>query len=347
MRSPQPTGPHPPRLLDQIRSAIQTRGYSQATEKSYTHWIKRYLHFHGLRHPSTLESAHVRDFLSFLAVKKHVSASTQNQALNAIVFLYHQVLGIDLGDFGEFARAKAPQRIPVVLIPTEVHEVLTRMTGPTQLVGCLLYGSGLRLGEAISLRVKDVDFEYRRIVVRQGKGKKDRTTMLPDLVADPLRDHLERVKRLHLADLTAGFGLAPLPNALASKYTKAAESWNWQYLFPSRQRSRNRISGKTHRHHMSPSTMQKAVKRAMRAAGITKHAGCHTLRHSFATHLLETGYDIRTVQELLGHSDVRTTQIYTHVLNRGTSVRSPLELMNTRSMPNNPLTDFRRPAGSQ
>lgn len=342
MRSPQLGRPRQPRLLDLIRSAIQTRGYSQATEKSYTQWIKRYLHFHGLRHPSELESAHVRDFLSFLAVEKHVSASTQNQALNAIVFLYHQVLGIKLGDFREFERAKKPRRLPVVLTPSEVHEVLVRMKGTTQLVACLLYGSGLRIGEAVTLRVKDVDFEYRRIVVRRGKGKKDRTTMLPDLVVDPLHDHLEQVNRLHTADVTAGFGLAPLPNALATKYPKAAESWGWQYLFPSRHRSRSKASGQIHRHHMSVSTMQKAVKRALRDGDITKHASCHTLRHSFATHLLEAGYDIRTVQELLGHSDVRTTQIYTHVLNRGTAIRSPLELMGPRATPNNPLSDFRR-----
>lgn len=320
----------------------QNARYSRSTEKSYLQWIKRYLQYHNLQHPSLLGAAHVRDFLSFLAVKKRVAASTQNQALNAIVFLYHQVLGIELGDFGEFARAKAPRRLPVVLTPSEVHNVLVRMTGTTQLVTCLLYGSGLRIGEGVSLRVKDVDFEYRRIVVRQGKGKKDRTTMLPDLVIDPLREHLERVRGLHLADRTAGFGLDPLPNRLASKYPKAAESWSWQYVFPSRHRSRSKESGTIHRHHMSPSTVQKAVKRALRVAGIAKHASCHTLRHSFATHLLEAGYDIRTVQELLGHSDVRTTQIYTHVLNRGTTVRSPLELIGSRTTPHNLSADSRR-----
>ncbi len=327
MQTEPSSAPRAARLIDQVRSAIRTRGYSAATEKSYVHWIKQYIHYHGRRHPLALEAAHIRDFLSFLAVRKQVSASTQNLALNAVVFLYRHVLDVDLGDFGAFARAKQPRRLPVVLSPVEIHRVLTSMSGPTRLVASLLYGSGLRVGEAISLRVKDVDFEYLRIHVRRGKGKRDRTTMLSETVVDSLREHLARVRTRHFADVKSGFGLAPLPNALAAKYPQAASSWNWQYVFPSRSRSRNKISGRIHRHHMSPSTVQKAVKQAMRTAGVIKHASCHSLRHSFATHLLEAGYDIRTVQELLGHSDVRTTQIYTHVLNRGTSVRSPLELM--------------------
>ena len=325
-----------PRLMDQVRSAVRTRGYSAATEKSYVHWIKQYIHYHGRRHPSTLEAAHIRDFLSFLAVRKKVSASTQNLALNSIVFLYRHVLDADLGDFGDFARAKQPRRLPAVLSPAEVQRVLQSMTGPTQLVASLLYGSGLRLGEAISLRVKDVDFEYLRIHVRRGKGKRDRTTMLSETLVDPLRAHLARVKRRHIADTKAGFGLAPLPDALATKYPQAASSWNWQYVFPSRKRSRNEKTGSVHRHHMAPSTVQKAVRQAMRTADVQRHASCHSLRHSFATHLLEAGYDIRTVQELLGHTDVRTTQIYTHVLNRGTTVRSPLELMQTPGRANGP-----------
>lgn len=319
--------PKKPRLLDQIRSSIKTRGFTAATERTYIHWIKRFIHYHGTRHPSELETADVDAFLSYLAVNKHVAASTQNLALNAIVFLYRDVLEVDVGDFSAFTRAKQPARLPVVLSQIEVRRVLKLMNGPTQLVASLLYGSGLRLGEALSLRVKDFDFELFHIVVRRGKGKKDRRTMLPESLAEPLQKHLERVQKRHVADMHSGYGLAPLPNALARKYSAAAKSWSWQYVFPSQRRSRNKETGTTHRHHMSPSTVQKAVKHAMESAGVNKHASCHSLRHSFATHLLEAGYDIRTVQELLGHSDVRTTQIYTHVLNRGITVRSPLEFM--------------------
>ncbi|QXD14403.1 integron integrase [Rhodocaloribacter litoris] len=317
--------PSSPRLLDQVRSVCRTRHYSISTERAYVQWIKRFIYFHGKRHPAQLGASHVREYLSFLAEVRQVAASTQNQALNALVFLYRHVLHRELGDFGGYARARRPRRLLVVLTRHEVGDVLSHLIGPPGLVVQLLYGSGLRLLEALRLRVKDLDFGYRQLVVRDGKGGKDRITLLPDRLHGPLQRQWQRVRLLHEEDLEAGFGEAPLPYALARKYPNAGYSEGWQYVFPASQRSRDPRSGVLRRHHLHPSVIQKAVRKAGRQANLSKPVTCHTFRHSFATHLLEDGYDIRTVQELLGHKDVRTTMIYTHVLNRGTTVRSPLD----------------------
>jgi integron integrase len=316
----------PPRLLDQLRAAIRTRHYSRRTEEAYTRWVARYVRFHGLRHPRELGHEEIRTFLSHLAVRRQVAASTQNQALAALLFLYRQVLGVDLPPIGEVVRAKRPARLPVVLTRAEVTRVLAEMSGTPRLVAGLLYGSGLRLLEALRLRVKDVDFEMHQVTVREGKGQKDRRTMLPRQIEVGLREHLARVREQHRRDLRAGQGEVYLPFAYDRKNPAAAFSWEWRYLFPARSLSSDPRSGAVRRHHLAESTIQHSVRRAVRVAGISKPATCHTLRHSFATHLLEDGYDIRTVQELLGHSDVRTTMLYTHVLNRGgLAVRSPLD----------------------
>ena len=315
------------RLLDRVRRVIRRRGFTRATERSYVHWIVRFVRFNRMTHPAELGRDDVERFLSYLATDRNVAAATQNLALNAIVFLYEHVLERKLGDFSTFVRARGPRRLPVVLSRSEVQALLNNMTGVPYLLAALMYGGGLRLGEAIRLRVKDLDFERRCITVRQGKGKKDRVTLLPAAIIEPLKAHLRTVQATHNADLKTGFGFAPLPDGLARKYPSASVSWAWQFAFPSRTRATNERTGAIYRHHISPSTVQKAVKRALAKAGIHRHAGCHTLRHSFATHLLEAGYDIRTVQQLLGHSDVRTTQIYTHVLNRVSTVRSPLEAL--------------------
>ena len=314
----------PPRLLDQVRAAVRVRGYSLATERTYVHWIRRYIIFHGKRHPRDLSAQHVQAYLSHLASARDVAPATQNLALNAVVFLYRHVLGIDVGDL-QFTRAKRPKQLPLVLSPQEVQAVLTHMSGVPRLVAGMLYGSGLRLWEAVRLRVKDLDLDGCQVAVRGGKGNKDRVTMLARPLVEPLRRQLLRVRRLHEHDLAAGFGAVVLPHALARKYPQAARAWGWQYVFPSHLRSRDPHSGKEGRHHVSRSTIQKAVKRAVREAGIEKPASCHTLRHSFATHLLASGADIRTVQELLGHRDLRTTQLYTHVLGREVTTPSPLE----------------------
>ncbi len=314
-----------PKLLDQVRQYCRVRHYSMATEKAYLYWIKRYIYFHGKKHPASLGATQVKEYLNFLANVRNVAASTQNQALNALVFLYRYVLKQDLGDIGPYIRAKRPKRLPVVLTRQEVTEVIDELTGPSRLVAQLLYGSGLRLMEALRLRVKDIDFSYQQIVVREGKGQKDRVTLLPQIVHTPLKRQLRQVRLYHEEDLAAGFGAVHLPHALACKYPNAARSWGWQYVFPMRKRSIDPRTQLIRRHHMLDKTIQNAVKKAVRASGITKPASCHTFRPSFATHLLEDGYDIRTVQELLGHKDVRTTMIYTHVLNRGTTVRSPLD----------------------
>lgn len=317
---------HPPRLLDQVRGAIRLRHYSIRTEQAYTDWIKRFILFHGKRHPREMGAAEVERFLTHLAVEGRVAASTQNQALSALLFLYRTVLKVDLPWLGEMTRAKRPGRLPVVLTVEEVRRVLARIDGQQGLMADLLYGAGLRLLECVRLRVKDLDFEMRQITVRDGKGEKDRMTMLPQAVLEPLRAHLEKVKVLHAHDLEEGFGEVYLPYALDRKYPDASREWGWQYVFPAAGRSVDPRSGKERRHHVDEQTLQRAMKKAVRAAGLTKPASCHTLRHSFATHLLQSGYDIRTVQELLGHQDVATTMIYTHVLNRGGSgVISPLD----------------------
>ncbi|MBI2314290.1 MAG: integron integrase [Betaproteobacteria bacterium] len=324
--SPTPLGNGRPRLLDQVRTAIRALHYSLRTEQTYVHWIKRFIFFHNKRHPATMGEAEVTAYLNHLAVDCRVAASTQNQALSAILFLYKRVLGNELEWLKDLNRVKRPARLPVVLTRGEVQAVLGQLRGTKWLMASLLYGSGLRLMECLRLRVKDVDFEYRQILVRDGKGAKDRVTMLPDTVVDPLKRYLERVKGLHERDLSEGYGEVEMPFALERKYPNAGREWGWQFVFPSGNRSADPYTGVIRRHHVYPDTLQRAVKEAVRNAGITKPASCHTFRHAFATHLLESSYDIRTVQELLGHKDVSTTMIYTHVLNKGgRGVQSPLD----------------------
>lgn len=315
-----------PRLLDQVREQIRLRHYSIRTEAVYLEWVKRFIRFHRYRHPLEMGAAEVEAFLSDLAVRRDVSASTQNQALSALLFLYKQVLLVELPWLDGVIRARRPQRLPVVLTQTEVASVLAQLEGSVWLVASLLYGSGMRLMEALRLRVKDVEFSRLEILIRDGKGQKDRVTVLPRKLAAPLELHLQRVRALHEQDLQEGYGRANLPHALARKYPNAAAEWGWQFVFPSANRSIDPRSGGIFRHHLHEKTIQRSVRNAVRRVGLHKPATPHTLRHSFATHLLESGQDIRTVQELLGHSDVKTTQIYTHVLNRGgLAVLSPLD----------------------
>ena len=317
---------HPPRLLDQVRERCRVKHYSLRTEKAYVHWIKRFILFHGKRHPNEMGASEVEAFLSFLATRKNVAASTQNQALAAILFLYREVLGIDLPWLDGVTRASKPPRLPVVLTREEVRALLARLDGVHGLIAGLMYGSGLRLMETLRLRVKDVDLARREITVREGKGGKDRRTMLPDSLLEPLRHQLDRIGLIHEGDRREGLAPVELPYALARKYPRAGHELAWQYVFPAAQPGIDPRSGIRRRHHLHESAVQRMIRAAVRDAGIPKPATSHTLRHSFATHLLEAGYDIRTVQELLGHSDVRTTQIYTHVLNRGgKGVRSPLD----------------------
>ncbi len=315
-----------PRLRELVHEAARRRYFSRRTEEAYVHWIKRFIYFSGRRHPVELGEAEVTAFLNHLAGERHVAASTQNQALSALLFLYKEVLGRELAWLDGLQRASRPPRLPAVLTRTEVERLLAALQGTKWLIASLLYGSGLRVMECLRLRVKDVDLEYRQILVRDGKGEKDRVTMLPEKLVEPMRAHLEHVRMLHARDLRDGYGEARLPYALARKYPRAGREWCWQYVFPSATRSADPDDGAIRRHHLDESVPQRAVKEALRASGVAKHASCHTLRHSFATHLLEAGYDIRTVQELLGHADVSTTMIYTHVLNKGgRGVRSPLD----------------------
>ncbi len=318
-----------PRLLDRLRAALRARHYSLRTEEAYVAWVRRYVLFHGKRHPDEMGEAEINAFLTDLAVKKKVAASTQNQALSALLFLYRDVLGKPLESLGDVVRARRPARLPVVLTPAEVKAVLSRLDGAPRLVATLLYGSGLRLMEALRLRVKDLDFALNQILVRDGKGQKDRRTMLPASLSETLRQHLVEVKSLHDADLKRGLGETWLPDALTRKFPAASRQWAWQYAFPAPGLSTDPRTGRTGRHHLHETTIQKAVKEAAGKAGIPKSVSCHTFRHSFATHLLEGGYDIRTIQELLGHRDVTTTMIYTHVLNQagGRGVRSPLDAL--------------------
>lgn len=316
----------PPKLLDRVRDKIRLKHYSIRTEQSYVQWVRRFILHHDKRHPAEMGAAEVEAFLTHLAVAGRVSASTQNQARSALLFLYKEVLGAALPWLDNVEQAKKPKRLPVVLTPDEARSLLAQLSGVHWLAAVLLYGSGLRLMEALRLRVQDVDFRRREILVREGKGFKDRVTMLPELGAKPLQLHLQAVKALHEKDLAEGFGEVYLPYALARKYPNAGRSWGWQYVFPSGNRSVDPRSGLIRRHHVDEQTIQRAVKQAVRNAGIVKPATPHTLRHSFATHLLQNGQDIRTVQELLGHDDVQTTMIYTHVLNRGgRGVASPLD----------------------
>ncbi len=316
----------PQPLLDQIRAAIRLRHYSIRTEEAYVNVARRFILFHHKRHPKEMGVDEIRQYLSHLATDGNVAASTQNVALAALLFLYREVLSIDLPLIEGVERAKRPQRVPVVLSYKEIMRVLDALSGTHQLMASLLYGAGLRLMECVRLRVKDVDFEYQQIIVRDGKGEKDRRTILPAPLVEPLRHQLARVRLQHDEDVRRGVGQVYLPYALERKYPNAATDWVWQYVFPATQLSTDPRSNSVRRHHASEDHLQKAVKVAIKRAGIEKRASCHTLRHSFATHLLEDGYDIRTIQELLGHADVSTTMIYTHVLNRGgRAVKSPLD----------------------
>jgi len=317
----------PPGLIQRCRDLLQTRHYARRTVKTYEQWLRRFLRFHRMRHPRDMGSAEVNAYLTHLAVQEQVSASTQNQALAALLFLYGDLLEQELEIEG-VVRARTRQRVPVVLSEAEVRAVRERLDGEAALVVGLLYGSGLRLMEALRLRVKDLDLQRMEITVRDGKGGKDRLTVLPQSLVLPLQGHLLRVRSLHQSDLAAGWGQVLMPYALVRKYPNANREWAWQWVFPQQNRWRDKESGAQGRHHLDPSLIQKAVKRAVTEAGVTKQASCHTFRHSFATHLLERGQDIRTIQELLGHKDVSTTMIYTHVLNRGPlGVRSPADLV--------------------
>lgn len=323
----------PPKLLDQVRGKIRLKHYSIRTEQSYLDWIKRFILHFDKRHPSEMGAVEVEIFLTYLAVERNVAASTQNQAKSALLFLYKEVLGVALPWLDNVEQAKTPKRLPTVLTKNEVLAVLSRLSGTHWLVVSLLYGTGMRILEVLRLRVKDIDFERKEILIRDAKGFKDRVTMLPLTLVEPLKVHLSRVKQLHQNDLNDGFGAVYMPQALGLKFPYAARDWIWQYVFPSNKLSqdpRANDNGEfvTRRHHLQDQAVQRAMRQAVVDAAITKPATPHTLRHSFATHLLEGGYDIRTVQELLGHSDVSTTMIYTHVLNKGgRGVSSPLDVL--------------------
>jgi integron integrase len=325
---PLPPEPAKPRLLDRVREAIHARHYSRRTEKAYVAWVRRFILFHGKRHPAEMGAPEITRFLNFLAVDRSVAASTQNQALSALLFLYREVLDQDLPWLDDLVRARRPPRLPVVLTRDEVRAIVEQLSGAPRLMALLMYGAGLRVLECARLRAKDVDFQTNQLVVRSGKGDKDRVTMLPATVKADLARHLAPVRVQHQRDVAAGAGWVELPTALGRKYPNAGREWGWQWVFPATRFYVERTTGQRRRHHLHESVLQRAVKDAVRRAGIAKPASCHTFRHSFATHLLEDGHDIRTVQELLGHHDVSTTMIYTHVLNRGpAAVRSPADRM--------------------
>lgn len=315
-----------PKLLEQLRAQLRVKHYSLRTEQTYVHWVKKFIHFHGFRHPGELGKVEMEAFLSHLAITAKVSASTQNQAMSALLFLYREVLEQEPAWLTNVVRAKASQKVPVVLSPPETRDVLNQLEGPVYLAAALMYGAGLRLMESLRLRIQDVDFAYQQITVRSGKGNKDRVVPLPARLRTQLRAQISASLAIHKLDLEQGFGRVWLPFALSRKYPAAPTAPGWQYVFPARRRCTDPRDGITRRHHLDESWVQKSVKLAVQSAGIRKRASCHTFRHSFATHLLESGADIRTVQELLGHKDLRTTQIYTHVLNRGgNGVLSPLD----------------------
>ncbi len=314
------------KLLEVVLDSLRTQNYSYRTEKTYINWIRKYILFHNKRHPKEMGEREINQFLTYLAVNQKVAASTQNQALSALLFLYKRILRKEIGWIGNIQRARKPKKIPVVFTREEVKKVMLHLHGKCWLMGALMYGSGLRLMECLRLRVKDLDFACRQITVRSGKGQKDRLTMMPESVISPLKTHLQRVKSLHEKDLAEGFGSVRLPGALRRKYPNADKEWRWQYVCPASTRYFDPEDKEHRRHHFHESAVQRAMKDAIEKACITKTGSCHTLRHSFATHLLENGHDIRTVQELLGHQDVRTTMIYTHVLNRGgMGVKSPMD----------------------
>jgi len=316
----------PPRLLEQVRDRIRARHLSYRTEKTYLYWIRRFIRFHKMRHPRDMAAPEIEAFLTSLAVVNKVSAATQNQALAGVLFLYRDVLEFDLPWLANVVRAKLPQHLPVVLTRQEVRKVMAHLRGTEWLIASLLYGSGMRVTECLQLRVKDLELTRREILIRDAKGQKDRVTVLPDALVPHLQDHLARVRVLYDADREAKLPGVSLPYALRRKYPNAATSWAWQWVFPSRTFCRDPYSGERVRFHLHRQNVQRSMQSAIRAAGIEKPASCHTLRHCFATHLLDDGYDIRTVQELLGHADVKTTMIYTHVLNRGgRGVKSPLD----------------------
>ncbi len=333
MREPSDPGPPAqPRLLDRVRHAIRARHYSLRTEEAYIGWIKRYIFFHDKRHPAEMGETEINAFVTHLAVEGPVSASTQTQALSAILFLYRHVLQKQLPDLHTVIRAKAPGRLPTVLTRHEVRSVIGRMYGTPRLVATLLYGTGMRLLEALRLRVKDVEFGNNRILVRDTKGKRDRVVPFPAVVRAALPTWLSRVRRIHTDDLSEGFGAVFLPDAIARKYPGAERDWGWQFVFPAEHMSTDPRTQLVRRHHLHETAVQRALHAAVVQLGISRRVSCHTFRHSFATHLLEEGYDIRTIQELLGHQDVKTTMIYTHVLNRGgRGVRSPADLLWTKS----------------
>jgi len=314
------------KLLDKVRDAIRVKHYSYRTEQTYVDWNRRYILFHNKRHPRDMGEAEIQAFITYLATERNLSASSQNQALSAVIFLYRHVLGRELALPPEIIRAKKAGRLPTVLSKQEALAVISNMQGTPKLMAQLLYGSGLRLMECMRLRVKDIDFDNHQLIVRDGKGENDRITMLPDALVAPLKDHLQRVRRIHQKDLSDGFGEVSLPYALERKYPNGPKEFAWQYVFPASVRSTDPISKRIKRHHLDESVLQRAVREAARLTKIDKPVSPHTFRHSFATHLLQNGYDIRTVQELLGHKDVKTTMIYTHVLQRGgLAVKSPLD----------------------
>lgn len=333
VREPSAQLPAKPRLLDQVRQAIRTRHYSPRTERAYVAWVRRFILFHKKRHPREMGGEEVSSFLTDLAVRQRVSPSTQTQALSALLFLYREVLRQPLDWVDDITRARAPRRIPVVLTRDEVRAVMNQLSGVNWLMASLLYGAGLRLRECVQLRVKDVDIQTRQIVVRAGKGGKDRVTVLPSISESQLREHLKRMWQQHREDMKRGAGWVTLPHQLSRKYRNSARSWPWQWLFPATRLYRDRETGQMRRHHIHETVIQRAVKEAVVKAGIGKPASCHTLRHSFATHLMEDGSDVRTIQELLGHKDLSTTMIYTHVLNRGAlGVTSPADRVLAQSV---------------
>jgi integron integrase len=321
-----PNGLGAPRLIDSVRDVLRVHHYSLSTEHSYIQWIKRFIYFHNKRHPRDMGGKEITAYLTYLAVQRDVSPATQNQALSALLFLYKRVLEIELPWLDDVIRAKRTKRIPVVFTRQEIKALLSQFDGTRWLIFSLMYGCGFRILECLRLRIKDIDFHYKQIIVRDAKGGKDSVTLLPESLIEPLRNHMARVKELHHHDLESGFGCVYLPHALERKYPRACKDWSWQFLFPSGHISTDPRSGVRRRHHVYKQTLQRQLKRAIHNAGIVKPASSHTLRHSFATHLLENGYDIRTVQELLGHKDIKTTQIYTHVMGKGcNAVKSPLE----------------------